>query len=68
MITFSISLDNVTLNTTKGGATMRKILIVVPILLVAAGIAWAQGGMKKKKALPYEFQAGWLICWKKFII
>ncbi|NTV50404.1 MAG: hypothetical protein HGB32_05790 [Geobacteraceae bacterium] len=34
---------------------MRKLLFVVPILLVAVGIAWAQGGMKKKKPLPYEF-------------
>jgi len=34
---------------------MRKIFLVVTMLLVAAGLAWAQGGMKKKKPLPFEF-------------
>jgi c(7)-type cytochrome triheme protein len=34
---------------------MRKIFFVAPILLLAVGMVWAQGGMKKKKPLPYEF-------------
>jgi len=34
---------------------MRKTFVILAILLVVAGIAWAQGGVKKKKPLPYEF-------------
>ena len=34
---------------------MRKIFFVVLIMVVGGGIAWAQGGVKKRKALPYEY-------------
>jgi len=34
---------------------MRKIFFVVLVMIVGGGIAWAQGGMKKRKALPYEY-------------
>jgi c(7)-type cytochrome triheme protein len=36
---------------------MRKLGLSVLVLLAGAGIAWGQGGMKKKKPLPYEFGA-----------
>lgn len=34
---------------------MKTTFLVIPVLLAAVGIGWAQGGVKKKKPLPNEF-------------